>query len=183
MKVYVSQGHEKGIGIEVFLKSCLLLRSSEVSALTLLAYQPAIEETLKSLKIPYGFKSDSLSFAHVNLPTVWMKEKKVSQSFSTLELGMKLAESGGVLYTLPTSKDQFPGYPGHTEYFRQFYRRPDLGMFFSSPGLQALLLSDHVSIKELPSLVIRLLSKREFRRHSPPLSRGIGRSTRSLFRG
>src|SRR5690606_12710547 len=68
-------------------------------------------------------------------------------------LGMKLCESGGVLFTLPTSKDQFPGFPGHTEYFRTFYKRPELGMFFSSPKLKVLLLSDHVPINKLSQLM------------------------------
>src|SRR5690606_8209953 len=52
-----------------------------------------------------------------------------------------------------TSKDQFPGFPGHTEYFRAFYNRPELGMFFSSPKLKVLLLSDHVPINKLSQLM------------------------------
>jgi 4-hydroxy-L-threonine phosphate dehydrogenase PdxA len=30
------------------------------------------------------------------------------------------------------------------------YRKPELGMFFSSPGMQMLLVTDHVAIKQLP---------------------------------
>ncbi len=155
MKVYVSQGHEKGIGIEVFLKSCLMMSSSELENITFLAYPNSVKQTLSALKIPHQIHSDSLSFAHVCLTVVWLDHKKVSESFSSLELGMKLAESGGVLFTLPTSKDQFPGFPGHTEFFRSFYKRPDLGMFFSSASLQTLLVTDHVSIKELPTLITK----------------------------
>ena len=83
----------------------------------------------------------------------WINEINFSESFTALHLGMKLCESSGVLFTLPTSKDQFPGYPGHTEYFRAFYHRSDLGMFFSSPSLQVLLLSDHVPVKDLTKLL------------------------------
>jgi 4-hydroxythreonine-4-phosphate dehydrogenase len=54
---------------------------------------------------------------------------------------------------LPTSKDQFPGQAGHTEYFRHFYRKPDIGMFFSSPLMQVLLITDHVAIKDLSEIL------------------------------
>jgi len=63
---------------------------------------------------------------------------------------MKLSEAGGVLFTLPTSKDKFPkGMAGHTEYFRKAYRKEELGMFFSSPSLKVLLISDHLPVAEL----------------------------------
>lgn len=149
MKIYITQGHEKGIGLEVFFKSCLMLTSSELSQLTLLAYKESVIETLKSLRLPYEILGSAISVAGNRLNVEWLKSISHSQSFTALELGMKLAESGGILYTLPTSKDQFPGHAGHTEYFRHFYRRPELGMFFSSSKLKVLLLSDHVAISKL----------------------------------
>jgi 4-hydroxythreonine-4-phosphate dehydrogenase len=66
---------------------------------------------------------------------------------------MKLSEGAGVLYTLPTSKDQFPGFAGHTEFFRDFYNRSDLGMFFSAPNLQVLLLSDHIAVNQISTVM------------------------------
>lgn len=151
MKVYITQGHEEGIGLEVFFKSLLMLAPRELSHLKLLAYKPAVEKSLKSLNFPYKISSDHLSVSGSQIEACWLEKVKTSPSLTALDLGMKLSESGGVLFTLPTSKDQFPmGLAGHTEYFRSFYRRSDLGMFFSSPDLKVLLLSDHLALKDVP---------------------------------
>lgn len=163
MKVYVSQGHEKGIGLEVFFKSCLLLGEKDLSRIQLLAYKSSVEETLKSLQVPYQLTESSVEIATTVVPVTWIEGKNISESFTSLELGMRLSESGGVLYTLPTSKDQFPGFPGHTEYFRAFYKRSDLGMFFSSPKLQVLLLSDHVPVNQLSEVMTEELIYRRLK--------------------
>jgi 4-hydroxythreonine-4-phosphate dehydrogenase len=149
MKVYITQGHEEGIGLEVFFKSCLMLTQKELNHLVLLATKESVSKTLETLKLPFKL-CDHIQIAGLNL--AWKKIEKIniSPSFTALEQGMKLAEEGGVLYTLPTSKDQFPkGFAGHTEYFRQYYKKPELGMFFSSPELQVLLVTDHLPITAL----------------------------------
>jgi hypothetical protein len=149
MKIYVTQGHEKGIGLEVFFKSCLLLPPSELSNISLIAYAETVEKTLLTLKLPFEIFDDCLFIADIKIGVAWLDKVDHSQSFTALSLGMKLSELGGILYTLPTSKDQFPLGAGHTEYFRHFYRRNELGMFFSSPQLQVLLLTDHLPLKKL----------------------------------
>lgn len=149
MKVYVTQGHENGIGLEVFFKSLTQMSKSERESLTLIAEKKSVAKTLQSLRFPYTIESDSLNVADNTLSVLWIKDSK-NPSFEALDLGMKLAEAGGVLFTLPTTKDKFPkGIPGHTEYFRHAYRRDDLGMFFSSPDLQVLLITDHLPIHKL----------------------------------
>ena len=153
MKVYVTQGHEEGIGLEVFFKTCILLPEEDLRLIKLLAFKPAVIKTLESLKIPFEILDDYINLAQTYIPVYWLTEINHSQSFSALDLGMKLCEGSGILYTLPTSKNQFPGYAGHTEYFRAFYKRPELGMFFSSPKLQVLLLSDHVAVKDLSEMM------------------------------
>ena len=157
MKVYVTQGHEKGIGLEVFLKSCLMMDKADLNLVTLIAFKESVQDTLVSMKLPFDINSEYISVAYTKINVIWLKDTHFSQSFSALDLGMKLAESGGVLFTLPTSKDQFPGYPGHTEYFRAFYNRENLGMFFSSPKLQVLLLSDHVPVSKLSGVMTQEL--------------------------
>jgi 4-hydroxythreonine-4-phosphate dehydrogenase len=149
MKVYVTQGHESGIGLEVFFKSLTMMSHREIDSLVLIADKKSVSNTLKTLSFPYAFHEKSLEVGGSNISTVWIENSK-NPSFTSLDLGMKLSEAGGVLFTLPTSKDQFPqGMAGHTEYFRKVYRREELGMFFSSPSLQVLLLSDHLAIKDL----------------------------------
>jgi 4-hydroxythreonine-4-phosphate dehydrogenase len=153
MKVYVTQGYEQGIGLEVFFKSCLLMRKSDLTFLKLLAFENSVSETLKSLKLPFSISQNVIHLAGTNISVEWLQDKVQSQSFSSLKQAMKYTEKQGVLFTLPTSKDQFPGYPGHTEYFRAHYQRPELVMFFSSPKLQVLLLSDHLPINRISEVM------------------------------
>lgn len=153
MKVYVTQGHEEGIGLEAFFKSCLFLTTEQLFTINLLAFKAAVNETLITLKLPFVLEDECVNLAGSKIPVTWLNQQNHSQSFTALELGMRLAESGGVLYTLPTSKDQFPGFSGHTEYFRHFYHRPELGMFFSAPDMQMLLVTDHVAIDKLDQVL------------------------------
>jgi 4-hydroxythreonine-4-phosphate dehydrogenase len=157
MKVYVTQGHQGGIGLEVFLKSSLMLSREERKLLRLLAFRKSVAKTLESLKIPFELRADEIILGGVSIETTWLDRIPFSESLTALELGMKLSETGGVLYTLPTSKDQFPGFAGHTEYFRHCYNNSSLGMFFSSPDLRVLLLSDHVAIRKLPETLTESL--------------------------
>jgi 4-hydroxythreonine-4-phosphate dehydrogenase len=151
MKVYITQGHESGIGLEVFFKSILLMDLRDVKNLCLIGFRDSVKKTLDQLGLPFKILEQSLDLCGTKLETRWLPQMEVSQSFSALREGMRLSEKGGVLFTLPTSKDQFPGFPGHTEYFRSFYRKPDLGMFFSSPDLQVLLISDHIALDKVSS--------------------------------
>jgi 4-hydroxythreonine-4-phosphate dehydrogenase len=152
MSIFITQGHEQGIGLEVFFKSSLLLPERVIQQFILLAYEETVRATLDSLKIPFKILEDSILLTSRTIKVQWLKEIDHSQSFTALNLGMKLAEIDGILYTLPTSKDQFPGFAGHTEYFRAFYRLPELGMFFSSPDLKVLLISDHIALADVASL-------------------------------
>lgn len=151
MKVFVTQGHQQGIGIEVFCKSLLMLSARELASLEFIGFQSSVSKTLQASGLPYKMGTDFLEVAHTRVQARWLSAPEFSESLSALEEGLKLCRQGGVLYTLPTSKDQFPkGLAGHTEYFRHIFKEPDLGMFFSSPGLKVLLLSDHLALKDVP---------------------------------
>lgn len=153
MKVYVSQGHENGIGLEVFFKTCLLLPKEDLNLIQLVAFKSPVEKTLSSLKHPFLLTDSFVCLSGVSIPVIWLDKIKYSQTFSALNAAMDLASRDGILYTLPSSKDQFPSFPGHTEYFRKFYKNDNLGMFFSSSNLQVLLLSDHVPISQLSKIL------------------------------
>jgi 4-hydroxythreonine-4-phosphate dehydrogenase len=154
MKIYVTQGHEKGIGTEVFIKSCLLLTKEELNKIHFLAFRESLKITLDSLNIPWRIDESSLKIAETTIRVSWLSKKTFSESYSALLHGIDLcADKNNILFTLPTSKDQFPGFPGHTEFFRSHFNNEDLGMFFSSPDLQVLLLSDHVPVSRLGELI------------------------------
>lgn len=153
MKVYITQGHESGIGLEVLFKSILLLTKEERDSIVLIGFQNSFEKTLRSLNYPYTIEKNAIFISGVKIETIYLDKIEVSESFTALKKGMELSKKGGVLYTLPTSKDQFPNFPGHTEFFRSHFKCEDLGMFFSSNDLQVLLLTDHYPINRL-SVVI-----------------------------
>ncbi len=162
MKIAVTQGHEKGIGLEVLFKSCLMLGDRSRS-LKLFAYQSAVSETLKALSLPFKVSENHLEIAGIILEVKWLSHKG-AQSFRALEEAMSYCEdTGSILFTLPTTKDQFPSHPGHTEYFRAHYKNSDLGMFFSSSDLQVLLVTDHVAINQLSTTLTEDLIFRRIR--------------------
>jgi 4-hydroxythreonine-4-phosphate dehydrogenase len=161
MKVFVTQGHEKGIGLEVFFKTCLMSAPSDLSKLVLLAYPSAIHKTLRTIKVPYTLTDSFVKLGGLKIPIELLNKTEYSESFTALKEGMRLSERGGVLFTLPTSKDQFPNSAGHTEFFRAHYHKPELGMFFSSPKLNVLLLSDHIPLSAVAkTLSAELLESR-----------------------
>ena len=158
MKIFVTQGHEKGIGLEVFFKASLFLSTDKLKSITLVAFEESVHQTLSSLNYPFKLHPQGIEIAGVMINAKWMTQIEISQSYTCLIHAMQLSETQkGILYTLPTSKDQFPGFPGHTEFFRHHYKKSDLGMFFSSPKLKVLLLSDHIAVKDLSALLTEKL--------------------------
>jgi 4-hydroxythreonine-4-phosphate dehydrogenase len=149
MKVYVTQGHEKGVGLEVFFKSCLMMSESDLKMIQLVAFHDSVSLVLNKMKVPFKISKDFIFLGFQKISVLWLNKTEFSESYTSLLRGMELSEKGGVLFTLPTSKDQFPDFPGHTEFFRSYYNRPELVMFFSSPQLKVLLLSDHIAIKDI----------------------------------
>lgn len=153
MRVYVTQGHENGIGLEVFFKSCHFL-GDRLDSFQLIGFRESIKKTLISLRQPFEVFDNHIDLAGRKIPTIFLKKDiKISQSFQALQQGMSLAEKNGVLFTLPTTKDQFPGKAGHTEFFRSHYHAPELGMCFLSQSLKLLLLTDHVPLKDVGTVL------------------------------
>lgn len=149
-KIYISQGHEQGIGLEVLIKSLILFSVSELDRLHLFVFKSALVDTLKSMQLPYELDERKLKIGDKAISLSLLDKVNFSQSFTSLTEAMEHAQRNGLLFTLPTSKDQFPMGAGHTEYFRKKFKTPELGMFFSGTNSQVLLITDHLSIKELP---------------------------------
>ena len=159
--IIVTQGHERGIGLEVFFKSILVSNSVLAKQTQLIAYRASVEATLKSLNVPYQINNEHIEVSHRKISVLWLNQVEHSESFTAIKKGMELCEQGRhILFTLPTSKDQFPGFSGHTEYFRSFYQLPELGMFFLSNDLKVLLLSDHIPLREVPLLSEEIIIER-----------------------
>lgn len=172
--IIVSQGHEQGIGLEIFLKSFSLLSKEEQEYVTLITHSQTLKAHLQELNIKYSISSQKKNY-HLNLSNNILKvyffdeQKKyqnqnLSQTMGALLCSMDHVSEKDILITLPSSKDQFlkkdgPGqkqeqeqrtyHLGHTEFFRHHYNQDHLPMFFYSSNYQLLLLSDHLPLKDV----------------------------------
>lgn len=153
--IHVSQGHEKSISLEVFLRSCFLLNESQLSQILLHADPKSLEQNLKDLGLVYELKSNELILQKsIHIP--WKKTQVTSSNPSLCSLTSALQDIGpeDVLVTLPTSKDQFPSsLAGHTEYFRKTYSKSDLAMTFFDGQHFTLLITDHIPLDQVPHAI------------------------------
>jgi 4-hydroxy-L-threonine phosphate dehydrogenase PdxA len=147
--IYVTAGHEHGIGLEVFLKSYLMLGHQEQSQFNLLCNKKALRETLFHGNIT--LENDPLNITYVY---------EEPYSSSALKKSLKLATENDILVTMPTSKDQLilngKNLAGHTEYFRSFYNT-DISMFFKANDFNVLLVTDHIPLKEVPNITPKMI--------------------------
>lgn len=150
MIIYVTQGHENGIGIEIFLKAFSLLSKEKKSLVRFIGYHDSINKTLANNNMPRSLLND--------LIILEPNSKKGSQSLSTLLYAMNVCQSNDVLITMPTTKDQLQyegiNHLGHTEFFRYYFKNSSIPMSFIAPKEQVLLLSDHLPLREISKLTL-----------------------------
>jgi len=153
--IHITQGHERSISIEVLLKSLLLIHPRKTNnKLTLYANSDTLVENAKLLNLAITVNKDSVDFHGHSLRFSSIGSSPIPQSTTALLAALKIIKKDDILVTLPTSKDQLEldnlNPLGHTEFLRQYYKLPNLPMFFYSKNLKVLLLSDHISLKSVP---------------------------------
>ena len=158
--IYVSQGHEHSISLEIFVKSFLLLSKSSQKKITLITCKKTLKEVFKTIKLEYiSDPDDYVVIADSRLKCVFFDEKqRLPQSTISLTIALKLINpEKDILLTLPTSKDQLIinniRAAGYTEYFRHHFKRKEISMLFSSSKENVLLITDHIPLSEVPSHV------------------------------
>jgi 4-hydroxythreonine-4-phosphate dehydrogenase len=155
--IYVTQGHEKSIGPEVFLKSFLLLDKSSQDLFTFIGSKECLEQNLTFLKIPFTIESNHLTFGHAHLKCHFVKKGKNPLSSEALFDALELIQKKDILLNLPTSKDQifYQGQPclGHTDFFRKYFGEISLSMVFSSPRDHILLITDHIPLSQVSTKI------------------------------
>lgn len=149
--IHITQGHEKGIGLEVAIKSFLRLPQFILDDVHLYTDSIALKETLKNLDIPYQYKSTILSFGRKKVKVVEVLSKQEKPlSTATLEAALQNINEEDTLVTLPTSKDQLiyneKICSGYTEFFRNYFKNENISMVFKGPLDNALLMTDHVPL-------------------------------------
>lgn len=155
--IFVTQGHQKGIGLEVFFKSLLLISPNHFDKFILVCVKQDVEQVLQDLSISFQIQTNFLTFGHVTIRCLFIdKGNKYSSTQLTLNKALEKCNSNTVLVTLPTSKDQFSykNEPanGYTEYLRKFFNINELAMTFVAPNHKVLLLSDHIPLRQVTQL-------------------------------
>lgn len=155
--IYVTQGHEKSIALEIFLKSYLLLSSEERERITFVRDTQNFEEQLKLLNY-----SKDLFCELKNLET---KSKLHSQTLASVILATEKMKEGDILVTLPTSKDQlkYNGKTllGYTEFLREYYQNPHLAMTFKADHETLFLVTDHIPLKDVTTTLTKEYIKKK----------------------
>lgn len=155
--IYVTQGHEKGIGLEIFLKSYLLLPASQKKQITLIASRSSYENYIKDL----GFNQKN--FSDLKVIFCDLSPEASTPSSASLYHALNVIKAQDILVTLPTSKDQLilngANKAGYTEYFRDYFHNDNIAMTFKSHEDYVLLITDHVAIKNISSLITKDLIK------------------------
>lgn len=147
--IYVTQGHEKSIALEIFLKSFLTLSEGEQKLLSLVCAEETFAEHLKFMGLERKlFK---------NLAFIEIKQSSLSLTLESLLTSLSLMKEGDILLTLPTSKDQLKyegkNHLGYTEFLRSYKKTPELAMTFKADEEFVLLMTDHVPLKDVPALI------------------------------
>lgn len=155
--IHVSCGHERGIGLEIFLKSFTSLSSEEQGLFQLHIDRATLQTYLDLLKITYSISSSSLHYSNSKLMILFIKKTSLPLTTSSLRSTLNSIQNDDILLTLPTSKDQLiydKKYSlGYTEYFRQHFHTPFIAMNFLSPQSSLLLISDHIPLKDVSSFL------------------------------
>lgn len=157
--IYITQGHEKGIGIEVFLKSFILLPSFSQKKIVFICSKRALTQTLDFTNIPYRFMTDHVLLMDMKLCCHFIQDDSL-QSTEAMLAATKMLAPDDILVTLPTSKDQLhlngKILNGHTEWLRDFYKT-SIAMFFKSMDANVLLITDHIPLSEVSSTITKEL--------------------------
>ncbi len=176
--IIVSQGHEKGVGLEVLFKAALVAPRAWVRQVQLHADRTTVSRHLRALKMDAAIGPDGVDFAGVQLRCHWLARSSLPQSTSALLAAMEGQGDSDILFTLPTTKDDLRDphrprhrYLGHTEFLRSHHGTPEVRMFFTSPGLHALLLTDHLPLAKVGSVLTTRAFTQKFDRALGELAR------------
>ncbi len=149
--IYVTQGHEKSIAMEIFLKSFLKLSPSEQKKIVLVCQKKVYEENLSLLNL------SCQNFQNLNL--VEIESKGLSLTLTSLKKALELIKEKDILVTLPTSKDQLHElgvhHMGYTEYLRAMSGKPELAMTFKADEEFVLLMTDHIPLRAVTQILTK----------------------------
>lgn len=149
--IRVTQGHELGIGIEVFIKSFCLLTPCEQKNFVLYVSEKTLTTNLKNMGFSFKLNSNSVEFCENKLNCQFISTNGQESELSLRNALVQMSPKD-ILLTLPTSKDQLKSngkdFSGYTEYLRHHFNT-ELSMVFSSGSENVLLVTDHIPLSKV----------------------------------
>ena len=160
--IYICQGHERSIALEIFLKSFILLLPPQQKRFTLIVNRRTLETNLALLDLAGNFEEQCVYIGDNRLQCIFFNDERLPESTKALEIALDVIDpKHDLLLTLPTSKDQLilngNKCAGYTEYFRNYFQKNDISMLFYSEQEKLLLITDHVPISKLLELLKKKL--------------------------
>ncbi|WP_417337045.1 PdxA family dehydrogenase [Halobacteriovorax marinus] len=155
--IYITQGHERGIGLEVFLKSFSLLNSIQQRKFTLVVNSNTLKENLENLSAEYSIYDSKVTYNSNTLSIIKIDKLEITQSTDSLNVALSNISKNDILLTLPTSKDQLIDesilQKGYTEFLRSRFSNSNLCMVFKAYEDSTLLITDHIPLKDVPGKI------------------------------
>lgn len=150
--IRVTQGHERGVGLEIFLKSFICLKKTHQALFILYCHRKTLVECLTLTNLPFNLIDDQVKILSNTLKVKFV-DHKLSQTTDSLNEALKNMKNEDVLLTLPSSKDQIVCknrvYKGYTDYLRALYPSNHIIMSFVAPQFNVALLTDHIALKDI----------------------------------
>ena len=178
----ISCGDINGIGLELIIKTVGDSRLLEICTPVIFASNKVLNFYRKGLpEINFNFSSikdaSRINHKQVNLYNCWEEEVAVTPGLlndvggkyavQSLVIAAEALKQGKIdgLVTAPIHKkntqSQEFNFTGHTPYLKNLFGVADVGMFMISENMRVALVTEHVSIKDIPPFITRenILSK------------------------
>lgn len=144
--IHVSCGTYNSISLEIFLNFITCLSEHDRKKIIL--------HTDKSLLHTYASKA-GCSINGLNLQEIHSLQDQLC--ITSLLSALNHSKKEDILLTLPADKSEivYQGkhFLGHTEFLRSFWNLKHLPMTFITPSLSMLLLTDHLPLSSVPSMI------------------------------
>jgi len=163
--IFVTQGHEHSIGLEVFIKSFLLINYHAQKDFLLFCTKNSLKKTLQSLNIKFSLADNYTLLSNTKLNCNFVENDVMSETLSTLEKALEVISEKDILLTLPSSKEQFfyqnKHNRGYTEFLRNKFNSKNLAMGFYYKNTLFNLITDHIPLNKVSESITqkKIISK------------------------
>jgi 4-hydroxythreonine-4-phosphate dehydrogenase len=163
--ICVSQGHAKGIGLEIFFKSFRCLSKSQQDKIILFLADSFNQNEFEYYQIKDVTESLIIFTDGSKLRLSPVRSGDTATMSSLISASEYCQHDNSILFTLPSSKDQFidgiTKYNGHTDFFKNRYNENATMMFYSDE-IKMILMTEHVALSDVIKTINNINFKTKF---------------------